>query len=248
MKGIMITGDIVMILTMKEVVGEIVTGEDVNLGNENGTREVLVGKERKVHTEGVSILLLILVLVLVVVMIGPGHGLLEVGVMVKVTGKTVMMTVIMIEVKDEETVKIDISTTIILLYVPCFFRFLWLSFNFLQIELSCSTLFIGSLCYCCGKGSFAKDNRRRFVSDSCNSFIFLLKSAKTHGYISDHFYHMHDSFFLNQAEWGPLRHVRVIKERNSGVSRGFAFIDFPSVVQIQVLSLYFKLSVTKLRP
>uniref|UniRef100_A0A803MIX0 Uncharacterized protein n=1 Tax=Chenopodium quinoa TaxID=63459 RepID=A0A803MIX0_CHEQI len=32
------------------------------------------------------------------------------------------------------------------------------------------------------------------------------------------------------AEWGPLRHVRVIKERNSGISRGFAFIDFPSVV------------------
>ncbi|XP_050108424.1 SUPPRESSOR OF ABI3-5-like isoform X3 [Malus sylvestris] len=31
------------------------------------------------------------------------------------------------------------------------------------------------------------------------------------------------------AEWGPLRHVRVIKERNSGTSRGFAFIDFPSV-------------------
>ncbi|KAM7530941.1 hypothetical protein LguiB_034351 [Lonicera macranthoides] len=31
------------------------------------------------------------------------------------------------------------------------------------------------------------------------------------------------------AEWGPLRHVRVIKERNSGVSRGFAFIDFPSL-------------------
>ncbi|KAA8526580.1 hypothetical protein F0562_008217 [Nyssa sinensis] len=31
------------------------------------------------------------------------------------------------------------------------------------------------------------------------------------------------------AEWGPLRHVRVIKERNSGISRGFAFIDFPSV-------------------
>jgi RNA-binding protein 5/10 len=30
------------------------------------------------------------------------------------------------------------------------------------------------------------------------------------------------------AEWGPLRHVRVIKERSSGVSRGFAFIDFPS--------------------
>ncbi|XP_077237174.1 suppressor of abi3-5 isoform X2 [Tasmannia lanceolata] len=31
------------------------------------------------------------------------------------------------------------------------------------------------------------------------------------------------------SEWGPLRHVRVIKERNSGISRGFAFIDFPSV-------------------
>ncbi|XP_042403912.1 SUPPRESSOR OF ABI3-5-like isoform X3 [Zingiber officinale] len=31
------------------------------------------------------------------------------------------------------------------------------------------------------------------------------------------------------AEWGPLRHVRVIKERNSGVSRGFAFIDFPDM-------------------
>ncbi|XP_020532017.1 SUPPRESSOR OF ABI3-5 isoform X2 [Amborella trichopoda] len=31
------------------------------------------------------------------------------------------------------------------------------------------------------------------------------------------------------AEWGPLRHVRIIKERNSGLSRGFAFIDFPSV-------------------
>ncbi|WOK98340.1 SUPPRESSOR OF ABI3-5 isoform X1 [Canna indica] len=31
------------------------------------------------------------------------------------------------------------------------------------------------------------------------------------------------------AEWGPLRHVRVIKERNSGASRGFAFIDFRDV-------------------
>ncbi|KAK9052979.1 hypothetical protein SSX86_029609 [Deinandra increscens subsp. villosa] len=30
------------------------------------------------------------------------------------------------------------------------------------------------------------------------------------------------------AEWGPLRHVRVIKERSSGMSRGFAFIDFPT--------------------
>ncbi|XP_043721803.1 SUPPRESSOR OF ABI3-5-like isoform X2 [Telopea speciosissima] len=31
------------------------------------------------------------------------------------------------------------------------------------------------------------------------------------------------------AEWRPISHVRVIKERNSGISRGFAFIDFPSV-------------------
>lgn len=31
------------------------------------------------------------------------------------------------------------------------------------------------------------------------------------------------------VEWGPLHHVRIIKERSSGISRGFAFIDFPSV-------------------
>ncbi|XP_042025178.1 SUPPRESSOR OF ABI3-5-like isoform X5 [Salvia splendens] len=37
------------------------------------------------------------------------------------------------------------------------------------------------------------------------------------------------------VEWGPLRHVRVIKERNSGVSRGFAFIDFPSVDSAQAM-------------
>ncbi|KAK4423624.1 suppressor of abi3-5, partial [Sesamum alatum] len=37
------------------------------------------------------------------------------------------------------------------------------------------------------------------------------------------------------AEWGPLRHVRVIKERNSGISRGFAFIDFPSVDSAQAM-------------
>lgn len=38
--GIMITEDTVMILTMRGVVEEMVTGEDVNLGIENGTREV----------------------------------------------------------------------------------------------------------------------------------------------------------------------------------------------------------------
>ncbi|XP_010663841.1 SUPPRESSOR OF ABI3-5 isoform X2 [Vitis vinifera] len=37
------------------------------------------------------------------------------------------------------------------------------------------------------------------------------------------------------AEWGPLRHVRVIKERSSGISRGFAFIDFPSVGAARVM-------------
>lgn len=37
------------------------------------------------------------------------------------------------------------------------------------------------------------------------------------------------------AEWGPLRHVRVIKERNSGISRGFAFIDFPSADAAQAM-------------
>lgn len=39
-------------------------------------------------------------------------------------------------------------------------------------------------------------------------------------------------FLLNalQADWGPLRHIRVIKERSTGVSRGFAFVDFPDVV------------------
>ncbi|MCD7448823.1 hypothetical protein HAX54_046669 [Datura stramonium] len=37
------------------------------------------------------------------------------------------------------------------------------------------------------------------------------------------------------GEWGPLRHVRVIKERNSGISRGFAFIDFPSVGAAQTM-------------
>ncbi|KAL6629112.1 hypothetical protein ACP70R_028877 [Stipagrostis hirtigluma subsp. patula] len=38
-----------------------------------------------------------------------------------------------------------------------------------------------------------------------------------------------DDLYQILAEWGPLRSVRVIKERNSGISRGFAFIDFPTV-------------------
>ncbi|KAL3684871.1 hypothetical protein R1sor_002893 [Riccia sorocarpa] len=42
-----------------------------------------------------------------------------------------------------------------------------------------------------------------------------------------------DDLYHALADWGPLRHVRVIKERNSGVSRGFAFVDFPSVEAAQ---------------
>ncbi|CAM0903994.1 unnamed protein product [Alopecurus aequalis] len=38
-----------------------------------------------------------------------------------------------------------------------------------------------------------------------------------------------DDLYQILAEWGPLRSVRVIKERPSGMSRGFAFIDFPTV-------------------
>ncbi|CAM8886155.1 unnamed protein product [Rhodiola kirilowii] len=37
------------------------------------------------------------------------------------------------------------------------------------------------------------------------------------------------------AEWGPLQHVRVIKERNSGLSRGFSFVDFTSVGAARVM-------------
>ncbi|KAG2648724.1 SUPPRESSOR OF ABI3-5-like isoform X3 [Panicum virgatum] len=38
-----------------------------------------------------------------------------------------------------------------------------------------------------------------------------------------------DDLYQILAQWGPLRSVRVIKERNSGMSRGFAFIDFHTV-------------------
>ncbi|KAK4479859.1 hypothetical protein RD792_015402 [Penstemon davidsonii] len=44
-----------------------------------------------------------------------------------------------------------------------------------------------------------------------------------------------EDLYQIMAEWGPLRHVRVIKERNSGISRGFAFIDFPSVDAAQAM-------------
>eukprot|EP01018_Ginkgo_biloba_P023602 Gb_28165 [translate_table: standard] len=39
-----------------------------------------------------------------------------------------------------------------------------------------------------------------------------------------------DDSYYALVEWGPLHHVRVIKERNSSIiSRGFVFVDFPSV-------------------
>ncbi|KAL1195914.1 SUPPRESSOR OF ABI3-5 [Cardamine amara subsp. amara] len=37
-----------------------------------------------------------------------------------------------------------------------------------------------------------------------------------------------EDLYQIMAEWGPLDHVRVIREQNSGISRGFAFIDFPT--------------------
>ncbi|KAI3899144.1 hypothetical protein MKW92_047607 [Papaver armeniacum] len=37
------------------------------------------------------------------------------------------------------------------------------------------------------------------------------------------------------ARWGPLRNVRVIKERNSSSCRGIAFVDFPSVVKARTM-------------
>ncbi|XP_024386380.1 SUPPRESSOR OF ABI3-5 isoform X3 [Physcomitrium patens] len=42
-----------------------------------------------------------------------------------------------------------------------------------------------------------------------------------------------DDLYQALADWGPLRHVRVIKERSTGVSRGFAFVDFPDVEAAQ---------------
>ncbi|CAM0875250.1 unnamed protein product [Alopecurus aequalis] len=65
-----------------------------------------------------------------------------------------------------------------------------------------------------------RDERRHddFVAPSATVVLKGL-SQKTN---EDDLYHI-------LAEWGPLHNVRVIKERPSGVSRGFAFIDFPTV-------------------
>lgn len=42
-----------------------------------------------------------------------------------------------------------------------------------------------------------------------------------------------------QADWGPLpvAAVRIIKDRITKISRGFAFVDFPSVVSCFVFLL-----------
>lgn len=32
-----------------------------------------------------------------------------------------------------------------------------------------------------------------------------------------------------QARWAPLNEVRVIREKQTGISRGFAFVDFPTI-------------------
>ncbi|KAI3965693.1 hypothetical protein MKX01_010650 [Papaver californicum] len=37
------------------------------------------------------------------------------------------------------------------------------------------------------------------------------------------------------AEWGPIRNVRVLKEKESSTCRGFAFVDFPSVVAARTM-------------
>ncbi|KAJ0970767.1 hypothetical protein J5N97_018726 [Dioscorea zingiberensis] len=66
-----------------------------------------------------------------------------------------------------------------------------------------------------------RDEKRHFDSSVAPSATVVVKglSQKT----------TEEDLYQILAEWGPLRHVRVIKERNSGVSRGFAFIDFPTV-------------------
>jgi hypothetical protein len=42
-----------------------------------------------------------------------------------------------------------------------------------------------------------------------------------------------------QADWGPLpvAAVRIIKDRITKISRGFAFVDFPSVVSCFIFLL-----------
>ncbi|MCH86566.1 putative RNA-binding protein, partial [Trifolium medium] len=135
MTGIMIMVAIVMILIMKKIAEEIVVGGDVNHAIENETRDVLVGKRIQVRIGNMSIhdhvhdpildpgptpvpiLTLVPVPNLVDMMIIQNLGLLEVEAIVEVIGKTAMLIIDMIEVKDAGTVMINISESIILWYV-----------------------------------------------------------------------------------------------------------------------------------
>lgn len=134
-RGITIMVGIVMILIMKEMAEEIVIRGDVNHVIENETRDVLVGKKIQVHTGNMSvrdrvhdpildlgltpvpILTLVPVRNLVDMMIIQNLGLLEVEAVVEVIVKTTMLTIDMIEVKDAETMMINVRGSIIPWYV-----------------------------------------------------------------------------------------------------------------------------------
>jgi hypothetical protein len=131
MTGIMNMVAIVMILIMKKIAEEIVVGGDVNHAIESETRDVLVGKRIQVrignmsvhdhvHDPGptpVPILTLVPVPNLVDMMIIQNLGLLEVEAIVEVIGKTAMVIIDMIEVRDAGTVMINISGSIFPWYV-----------------------------------------------------------------------------------------------------------------------------------
>jgi hypothetical protein len=135
MTGIMNMVAIVMILIMKKIAEEIVVGGDVNHAIESETRDVLVGKRIQVRIGNMSvhdhvhdpildpgptpvpILTLVPVPNLVDMMIIQNLGLLEVEAIVEVIGKTAMVIIDMIEVRDAGTVMINISGSIFPWYV-----------------------------------------------------------------------------------------------------------------------------------
>ncbi|KAL6572430.1 hypothetical protein OROMI_013388 [Orobanche minor] len=69
------------------------------------------------------------------------------------------------------------------------------------------------------------ETHRAKVSGKCPAIQSPVQSRRTWGGITS----------CLDAEWGPIRHIRVIKERRSGISRGFAFVDFPSVGAAQTM-------------
>jgi hypothetical protein len=135
MTGIMIMVAIVMILIMKKIAEEIVVGGNVNHAIGSETRDVLVGKRIPVRIGNMSvhdhvhdpildpgptpvpILTLVPVPNLVDMMIIQNLGLLEVEAIVEVIGKTAMVIIDMIEVRDAGTMMINISGSIIPWYV-----------------------------------------------------------------------------------------------------------------------------------